>query len=500
MAKTSRFRFAKGQAAKPDSHFMNTMPSNAIWDCGNFLAANQHFIAVPYHSTGSTAVFRHDQHGKLPTAVPVLQGHQGAVIELQFDPFDEYKLFTGSEDGTIRGWNIPETGLANNDVPSVVQLNGHTKKVGILSFHPSARGVLASAGMDNTIHIWDVETQKSKFTHKGAQDWIFSLNWNLDGSLLNMTTRDKKVSILDSRTGSIVASTTSHQGSKCQRSIWAKRKNVIVTLGFDKNQHRQAMVFDARNLTTPLHAELIDQASSIMIPMYDEDTGILYIGSKGDGSIRYFELCDEAPQLLNSNTFMSSDSTKGLCMMPKSCMDVKQCEIARFYVLGSKSLYPVRMILPRRQAEHEFQEDVFVPTFASEPALTAEQYFSGSNSEPKLADLRGLFDGTGISSSSAFSSPSSPVTKTPTEKPAAAAAAPVEEAKKEEEPAPPTAEVTQPTESKAETEEAPSKADALRNDVASLRKQVEELRESLSKAETDLANKEKELEALEATA
>lgn len=408
MAKTSKFRHSRAQVAKPDTHFINMSPTSAIWDCGNFMACNSLYVAVPWNQNGSTAVFRHNQHGKLPNIVPILTGHSAPVIDLTFSPFDDSLLFTASEDSTIRGWKIPDGGLTSNDTPSIIELKGHSKKVGILAFNSSASNVLASAGMDNVVNLWDTEVQQAKISMKPYQEQILSLNWNIDGSLINTTTRDKKVNILDSRTGNIVASADSHQGSKNQRSVWAKRKNMLITVGFDKSQRREVMVWDCRSLAKPIHSEEIDQSSSVMMPFYDEDTSMLFVGSKGDGSIKYYEVCSEAPHLLPCATYTSPDPAKGLCMMPKRSLDVKQCEVSRFYFLtANKTMYPVRMILPRKQAEVEFQEDVFVPTFASEPAISASEFFEGKNAEPKLTDLRGLFDGTELTTkpSVVFASP-----------------------------------------------------------------------------------------------
>lgn len=43
-------------------------------------------------------------------------------------------------------WQIPENGLAAPLSEPVVVLEGHSKRVGIVSWHPTARNVLLSAG------------------------------------------------------------------------------------------------------------------------------------------------------------------------------------------------------------------------------------------------------------------------------------------------------------------------------------------------------------------
>lgn len=43
-------------------------------------------------------------------------------------------------------WQIPENGLSQPLTEPVVVLEGHSKRVGIISWHPTARNVLLSAG------------------------------------------------------------------------------------------------------------------------------------------------------------------------------------------------------------------------------------------------------------------------------------------------------------------------------------------------------------------
>lgn len=44
-------------------------------------------------------------------------------------------------------WQIPENGLTSPLTEPVVVLEGHTKRVGIITWHPTARNVLLSAGL-----------------------------------------------------------------------------------------------------------------------------------------------------------------------------------------------------------------------------------------------------------------------------------------------------------------------------------------------------------------
>lgn len=46
----------------------------------------------------------------------------------------------------LQVWQIPENGLESPLSEAVVVLEGHSKRVGIVSWHPTARNVLLSAG------------------------------------------------------------------------------------------------------------------------------------------------------------------------------------------------------------------------------------------------------------------------------------------------------------------------------------------------------------------
>lgn len=46
----------------------------------------------------------------------------------------------------VQVWQIPENGLVTSMPEPVVVLEGHSKRVGIITWHPTARNVLLSAG------------------------------------------------------------------------------------------------------------------------------------------------------------------------------------------------------------------------------------------------------------------------------------------------------------------------------------------------------------------
>lgn len=388
----SRFRHTQCQAAKPENRFIGVSPTHALWDGSNTIACNDTYVAVPWSQLGSTAVFQHNTVGKVDPHTPLLVGQGGPIIDVSFSPFDRNLLFTASEDGSVWGWRIPRDGLTETLSSPQQKLNGHSKKCGTLCFHPSANNVLASGAVDRMIHLWDIEKGTSRVTIDCLADYPMGLDWNLDGSLLCTTTRDKKLCTVDPRDGKLASSTDCNQSARSQRCIWAKRKNLILTLGFDYSQRRQVMLWDPRVFEKPLSTLVLDQASAALMPSFDEDTNLLFLSSRGEGGIRCFELMNDA--LIPSFEYLGIDVVRGMCLLPKWSLDVRECEVARAYQLTQTHLFTVQMLLPRKQSQSEFQADVYPPTFADEPALSAGAFFDGQRAPPLECNLQCLFSGS----------------------------------------------------------------------------------------------------------
>eukprot|EP01064_Diplonema_japonicum_P016466 TRINITY_DN24478_c0_g1_i1.p1 TRINITY_DN24478_c0_g1~~TRINITY_DN24478_c0_g1_i1.p1 ORF type:complete len:453 (+),score=127.91 TRINITY_DN24478_c0_g1_i1:55-1413(+) len=395
LAKVSKYRHTNATPQKSEKTFRDLKVNNLIWDCSDLIACNTKFMAFCWAGAGAgkLVVKPLDKPEKSAPNPPNICGHKGQIIDWKFHPYHQNLLVTGSEDCTIKVWNLPEGGLTEDMTDPMVTHQGHGKKVGILSWHPSAEHVLATAAMDHTVKLWDIENGE-RGTITCHTDQISSVNWNLDGSLINTTSKDKKVRIIDPRTGNVVQEVPGHEGTKTQRSVWAKRRNQIVTTGFSKKHERQMMVWDVNNMATPLHVEDIDSQSGVLMPFVDEDTNMLYVGGKGDGNIRYYELWNESTPITELDCFSSSTPAKGLCLVPKTALDIKSCEVSRVMKLETTACIPISFKLPRKTAATEFQEDVYPPTFSSTPSMTAADYFKGENAEPKLTNMRPYWEGT----------------------------------------------------------------------------------------------------------
>ncbi|XP_062072020.1 coronin-6 isoform X8 [Lepus europaeus] len=348
VVRQSKFRHVFGQAAKADQSYEDIRVSKVTWD-SSFCAVNPKFLAIIVEAGGGGAfiVLPLAKTGRVDKNYPLVTGHTAPVLDIDWCPHNDNVIASASDDTTIMVWQIPDYTPVRNITEPVITLEGHSKRVGILSWHPTARNVLLSAGGDNVIIIWNVGTGEVLLSLDDLHpDVIHSVCWNSNGSLIATTCKDKTLRIIDPRKGQVVAN----------------------------------------NFEEPVALQEMDTSNGVLLPFYDPDSSIVYLCGKGDSSIRYFEITEEAPFVHYLNTFSSKEPQRGVGFMPKRGLDVSKCEIARFYKLHERKCEPIIMTVPRKS--DLFQDDLYPDTPGPEPALEADEWLAGQDAEPVLISLK----------------------------------------------------------------------------------------------------------------
>ncbi|XP_076867418.1 uncharacterized protein coro1cb isoform X2 [Brachyhypopomus gauderio] len=388
VVRQSKFRHVFGQAVKNDQCYDDIRVSRVTWDSA-FCAANPKFVAIIIEASGGGAflVLPLQKTGRIDKAYPTVCGHTGPVLDIDWCPHNDHVIASGSEDCTVMVWQIPENGLTTALSDPVVVLEGHSKRVGIVTWHPTARNVLLSAGCDNVIMIWNVGTGESLISLDDVHpDVIYSACWNRNGTLICTACKDKKIRVIDPRKGKVIAEKDkAHEGARPMRAIFLSNGNIFTT-GFSRMSERQLALWNPKNMDDPISVHEMDTSNGVLLPFYDPDTNIVYLCGKGDSSIRYFEITDEAPYVHYLNTFSSKEPQRGVGYMPKRGLDVNKCEIARFYKLHERKCEPIIMTVPRKS--DLFQDDLYPDTAGPDCALEAEEWFEGKNGEPILISLK----------------------------------------------------------------------------------------------------------------
>ncbi|XP_023275384.1 uncharacterized protein LOC111664833 isoform X1 [Seriola lalandi dorsalis] len=388
VVRQSKFRHVFGQAVRNDQCYDDIRVSRVTWD-SSFCAVNPKFVAIIIEASGGGAflVLPLQKTGRIDKVYPTVCGHTGPVLDIDWCPHNDHVIASGSEDCTVMVWQIPENGLETPLSDPVVVLEGHSKRVGIVSWHPTARNVLLSAGCDNQIIIWNVGTGEAMINLEDMHpDVIFSVSWSRNGSLLCTACKDKKVRVIDPRKKKIVAEKDkAHEGARPMRAIFLADGNIFTT-GFSRMSERQLALWKSDNMDEPICVQEMDTSNGVLLPFYDPDTNVVYLCGKGDSSIRYFEITDEAPFVHYLSTFSTKEPQRGMGYMPKRGLDVNKCEIARFYKLHERKCEPIIMTVPRKS--DLFQDDLYPDTAGPDPALEAEEWFAGKNGGPILISLK----------------------------------------------------------------------------------------------------------------
>lgn len=373
--------------------------TKSAWD-SNWVTASSKWVAVAWQTAGGGAVGILDANkpGKLePTQVPIVSGHKGAVLDLEFDPFNDDIFATVSEDCTAKIWKLPSEGLKNGEqlTEDIQTLKGHKRKVGVVKYHPVVENVIATASTDYDVKIWDIEKGTTLFTTAGHTNLIQSLDWNYDGSLLCSNAKDKKIRIIDPRQQAIISEGNSHVGVKGGRALWLGKHDKIVSVGFGSGASREFMIWDSKNMSAPIYKQNLDNAAGIIMPFYDEDSDLLFFAGKGDGGIRYYEVVPEAEpneMIFEVSTYRTNDSTAGCGALHRRHCNVSQNEIIRLYQVTGSQVRPLSFQVPRKS--DLFQDDLFPDCRGDEPNLSVDAWINGENATPKLVSLEHGFQAT----------------------------------------------------------------------------------------------------------
>ncbi|XP_023701006.1 coronin-6-like [Paramormyrops kingsleyae] len=387
VVRQSKFRHVFGQAVKPEQGYDDIRISKATWDSA-FCAVNPKFLAIIVESSGGGAVLvlPLSKTGRLDKNYPLVTGHTGPVLDIDWCPHDDNILASGSEDCTAMVWQIPEHGPSRPISEPILTLDGHSKRVCIVSWHPTARNILLTAGNDNLIIIWNVGTGEPVIAMDDHPDIIYSVSWNRNGSLFCTTCKDRRLRVCDPRRQEVVAERLApHDGIRPMRAIFTREGNIFTT-GFTRMSQRELGLWDPTSFEEPIALQEMDTSNGVLLPFYDPDTNIVYLCGKGDSSIRYFEITDEPPHVHYLSTFSSKEPQRGMGFMPKRGVDVSKCEIARLYKLHERRCEPIVMTVPRKS--DLFQDDLYPDTAGLESALEAEDWLGGRDEDPVLVSLR----------------------------------------------------------------------------------------------------------------
>ncbi|KAA8589926.1 hypothetical protein FQN60_013291, partial [Etheostoma spectabile] len=212
----SKFRHVFGKPSTKEHGYDGVPITRGVHD-NHYCSANPCFIAVVTECAGggSFLVLPIHHTGRVDPQHPRVCGHRGSVLDVKWNPFDDHCVASCSEDGT-------------DQTRARKTLIGHSRRVALIEWHPTAENLLLSSAYDYKVLLWDVSQDGAVLRyparvvltpvlHRHPSDaLLLSLSFNRDGSRLAVTSKDRRVRVLDPRTGRIlqVSSCKSHRASK----------------------------------------------------------------------------------------------------------------------------------------------------------------------------------------------------------------------------------------------------------------------------------------------
>jgi WD40 repeat protein len=133
------------------------------------------------------------------------------VLAVAFSP-DEKLLATAGSDRTIKLWDL----LRGREL---LTLQGHTDSVTGLAFSPD-RKLMVSTGADKTIRLWEIGTGKELNTFRGHTAKVNCVAFSQDGKYVVTGSDDKQVRVWDLQIGNTI-------------TVFTKHTDVVQTVAFD---------------------------------------------------------------------------------------------------------------------------------------------------------------------------------------------------------------------------------------------------------------------------
>ena len=211
------------------------------------------------------------------TLEAILSDHTEWVRSVEFDPFDRNKLYSGSEDRSVKIWNIKSKQCLKTFNPGVGI---------ILSISLCSKGKkLACSGSEGKIGIWDLEKEESQkiwLAHDGVAR-VWSIAWSSDDKYIVTGAQDSKIKIWNAKTKKIVQQFSEHVGTV--QSVWFCQDNEKIVSCADDGLIKVWSLTTSECLTT-----ITQQDSGICSAAVNPLNVNQIIGGFNNSSIQGFDL------------------------------------------------------------------------------------------------------------------------------------------------------------------------------------------------------------------
>ena len=204
----------------------------------------------------------------------------------------------------------------------------------------------------SSLHLFDLSKRiEVDVVELPSANGIFNSAWSPSGDKLASAAKSGEVIVLDPRVPNNAVRGKAHDSPRSFQLAWLDRDHLI-SVGFGKGSARRINLYGlTSDGVDTLYSLTVDISPSVLFPVYDPDTGILYIWGKGERAIQAYEVRpdDAGEKISKLPTFTAGSPQLGVGFFPKRCVDVKKVEVAKCLRLTARSIEEVSFTIPRNK-------------------------------------------------------------------------------------------------------------------------------------------------------
>ncbi|MGB3200303.1 MAG: hypothetical protein WBA99_05345 [Nodosilinea sp.] len=262
-----------GYCTKTLQGYSNTIYAIALHSSQRLLASAHEDQTIKLFDVNSAAAHATELLTTQIDPFRVLRGHTGRVLSVDFSPTG-HLLASAGTDRTIKLWN--------SDTGHLLQtLQGHQSWVWAIAFHPQEY-LLASASYDQTVKLWDVATGECQQTLQGHDSSVLVVAFSPDARWLASGGYNQTIKLWDMATG------------KCHHT-WQAHGNRVWAVAFSPDARWLATGGDDGTIqlwtiaTGKSTKALAHHTEPVLSLLFSPDGGTLYSGG-ADKTINVWNL------------------------------------------------------------------------------------------------------------------------------------------------------------------------------------------------------------------
>ncbi|XP_036134423.1 coronin-7 [Molossus molossus] len=381
--KVSKFRHTEARLPRREA-WISDIRAGTTPSCGNHIKSSCSLIAFNSDRAGVLGIVPLKGQGEDKRHVIYLGCHSDLVTDLDFSPFDDFLLATGSADRTMKLWRLPAAGQVLPSGPGLL-LGPEDTQVEVLQFHPTVDGILLSTA-GTAVKVWDVAKQRPLTELAAHRDLVQGAVWSRDGALVSTTCKDKHLRIFDPRAKPEASqSTQAHENSRDGRLAWTSTREHLVSTGFNQMREHEVKLWDTRHFSSALTSLTLDTSPGSLMPLLDPDSGLLVLAGKGESQLYCYEVVPQQMALSPVTQCLLESVLRGAALVPRRALAVMGCEVLRVLQLSDTAIMPISYHVPRKAVE--FHEDLFPDTAGCMPSSEPHAWWAGSNQQVQRVSL-----------------------------------------------------------------------------------------------------------------